>query len=74
MTGRWQVSWKRVCIALCVIFFVAPVCMLLVRYQLNPWRMVCVLSSIEPAINTTPTALPDTSMTALHGNSIERLD
>ena len=75
MTRWWHVSWKRVGIALLVVFLTPPLLAgigYLVLRQLRPWLMAREIVATYPEINSVPVLLPDNRIATLSGGRIER--
>jgi hypothetical protein len=75
MKDWWRVSWKRVGIALLVVFavlwLVAWIGDAVVR-QMAPWQTARDLGRDDPHLSLLPIALPDTRLATLDGLRIER--
>jgi hypothetical protein len=74
MTPWWQVSWKRVGLALLAIFASAIVLCgvaFAVIYQLDPWLSARRMRAVDPELDVIPSALQDTSVVDLPGERVE---
>jgi len=71
----WHVSWKRVGLALLVIFL-TPVLIAVVwnlaYLQLLPWQLSRQTAATNPGIENIPCALPNNSLATLPGKHVER--
>ena len=76
MAEWWQVSWKRVAVALVIVFFAVPALigagLWLVSYQLGPIRVARALAEAQPIVNSVPAQLHDLRTGPLHGALVER--
>jgi hypothetical protein len=75
VTKWWHVSWKRVGLALLMVFLAAVLLggvMFAVAYQIGPWQSAGRMRALDPELDLTPAALPDTSIATLPGERIER--
>jgi hypothetical protein len=73
----WRVSWKRVAVALAIVFgslgLIAGIGALL-EYQLMPWILAHQIIRDNQHLSVVPVPLPDKSIATLNGLRIERFD
>lgn len=75
MEKWWHVRWRRVALALLIIFVtlgLVGVGAMLVSFQMMPWWFARQTVLENPRLSIAPSSLPDKSIAALSGLSVER--
>jgi hypothetical protein len=70
----WNVSWKRIGIALLILYAAGWAVfgiVILVSNQLEPWIVTRDIGRHDPRLNLVPATLPDKSLAALSGDRVE---